>query len=219
LKEIVLSFILVGATMSDLTPSITDQLFPLILVVRHFPLTATVSFGEDGPAVAHTCISKKIYALFAGNQHGSSEDEKASSSDEDDPDDQLTVASGPSRRLHAVVTASSPASAQAISPVPASTSSATRSLERSGSLTTISSSGIWLEPWVPPAGRYQGHFSYDVLPRAVYDVATSGVAVAALDLYAENIVDLANTFKKQIGNAIIQGDFTSLLSPNCSFYM
>lgn len=204
-------------------------------VVRTYPLTATASLRENKPVITHTCISRKIYGLFASDAvvNSLSDNESAWSSDDDDIEPAPTRPSQRQRSTQQPITRSSATSsnrslpAAPLSLVPLSTSSSATAfipspLQRNPSLSTISSlpSQIWKEKWTPSNGRYEGLF---MLPAAiadsVYDVATSDTNYEELEVRGVDVADLAAQLKTKIKRAVERRDFTELLVPEREFYM
>jgi len=85
---------------------------------------------------------------------------------------------------------------------------------------SILPSATWKAPCVPPAGRYNGSFSFGSLTEQVYGITTNGgIASEELEVCGPTIEDMAMTFTNMLGCAVDSGDFTNILSPECLFLM
>jgi len=80
-------------------------------------------------------------------------------------------------------------------------------------------SAIWKDIWTPQPGPYAGFFSVASIADDVYAAATDGIFVEDLNVRAPSMSDLVKTFKAMLGDAAKDGDFTHILSPECTFYM
>lgn len=86
---------------------------------------------------------------------------------------------------------------------------------------------LWQVPFIPTPGRYAGMLhsesllssEYQPLAEDAYELASDGVRADDLSLEGTSVADLAQTFKKRIGEAIKANDFTSILSPGRNFMM
>jgi len=196
-------------------------------VVRKFPLTANASLQAGEPVRPHSCISKKIYKKVPrdGELQNSNNNNEVSTDDDDDDDDipELPVITSVRRRtprqVQSGLTEGRPSTNnRATTPIaaPATTSS----LQRNHSLSAISTlpSVIWENPWTAQTGPYAGLQLYSLSDDA-YEAATRGTDGSELHIHGRDVSDLATITTGIIREAIKEGDFMKLLSPDRSFNM
>jgi hypothetical protein len=198
-------------------------------VVRTYPLIGTTTFNPNDPSHPHTCLSRKIYALFVLDGEFGRTDEIASSDD----DGENRVA-GPSRRSLRLQTASSGStsrrSPQPTIPEPSTSSTSaaaavtpsqiTATLQRNSSIASIDAPpSIWTSDWVPTEGRHVGLFSVETLLEDVCNAATSGVQWDDLEIRDTDVAGIAAKLKMLLYNAAEIGDYTNILSPERSLVM
>ena len=96
-------------------------------------------------------------------------------------------------------------------------------MQRSSSVSTITSvpSAIWKERWVPTTGPYLGLglSSLENISDDVYEAATSGRTMEALEVRALDMAGLVDAFKNILADAVMSGDFTQVLSTERGFYL
>jgi hypothetical protein len=79
---------------------------------------------------------------------------------------------------------------------------------------------IWATPWVAPqVRRYASLFASSSFSEEIYEAATSGSIAGELEVRGLDVVTMAAAFKKVLGDAADNGDFTDVLSPIRSFLM
>jgi hypothetical protein len=192
-------------------------------------MAATMSFpGDPGPPRAHTCISRKLYTQFLHDgpniENGNDEITSSSSSDDDDIGPIQVGASStcrsrsrPSRLATPPITATRHREA-----TPPSNVNTTLHLQRTQTLPSVSTflpSSIWKVPFVPRAGRYSGVFDFDDIAEDAYEAATRGVTVDSLEVRGANVKGLVTAFSQLLADAVKEGDFTHLLTPERHFNM
>lgn len=180
-----------------------------------------MSFSESDPSRAHSCLSRKIYALFVRDGEFGSNAEDISS---DEEESQQTPSSHASNRQPIVSPGRNISPSSAATPaIAASTSSRTAAaLQRNSSFSLDGiPPAIWTTQWVPIESRHTGLHSIDIgtLLESVCSAANNGIVWVDLEVSGPDVASLAAQFKTMLGDAVDSGDFTSILLPERSFVM
>lgn len=202
--------------------------------MRVYPFSAITSIGDgDLTPRRHTCISRKFYSKFAVDgldNMGDDIDEASSDDDDNNGVRQHQSGSSTSRQPFAL----QPSSSLVVSPptphsevdisssVPSSSLAvASNTLQRNPSVSTLLSlpPTIWTALWVPRTGRYSGLFSVQDLTDCVYEAAVDSQDPPELEVRGPTVAALATQFRKILAQAVDNGDFTDVLSPERKFIM
>jgi hypothetical protein len=169
----------------------------------------------------HTCISRKVYHQFKYDGIGSNDRAKVPSSDEEEMPLIINTPNASSSSSSGSRTAANPPT-QLPNRSHLSATSSAPPLQRNTSLSSILALPpvIWTTPWVAPqVRRYASLFASGSFTEEIYEAATSGSIPEELEVRSVDVVTMAAAFKKMLGDAADNGDFTDVLSPTRSFLM
>lgn len=188
-----------------------------------YPFSATTDLHIHSSSTRlHTCISRKIYHLFAFDGVGVPDSTVDVSSSEDE---EMPLANAPLRIITSDRGSSQESSSSRDANLPGpsrlSTTTVTTPAPLQCTLLMITlPSAIWMVPWVaPPFRRYANIFGSDKIAQNIYKAALRDTIAEDLDICSTDVISVADMFKTLIRDAIEKGDFTDILSPSCTFFM